>query len=247
MIENLLLDPDAIHEVLKPFGTSTPARTPDDVRTLLSQIADERIEDEVRLRIKQQLPIGRLEIEPHELLDSTDLDALVSRKSATWAARLRELGVGNADSITDRARNDVEAIVAAGKQQERFHGKRILQKLHQRLNVNGVGLSQTAFATQIAAPAACGERLRRLTDAPISAITLYIPSTLTSTVTAASADSGTSALAKQCHYHRAAWERGEPDPTGRAELRRDIFALARTLEPGTRANLTALAAEIGTA
>ncbi len=60
MVENFLLDATAIHAVLAPFGTQTGASSVSAVQFALDRAARDRVQDEVRLRVQRQLPVGRL-------------------------------------------------------------------------------------------------------------------------------------------------------------------------------------------
>jgi hypothetical protein len=229
----------SIFEALRPFGELTGAHNPEAVRAVLEAVAHERVAEEARLRIKRVLPIGRLEIDPDHLADP---DAAAAEQTNHWVTRLRTLDLVE---LTKQARFEVETIIAAGTQLERFHGKRLLQAVHQRLQVNQAELSQPAFATSVADKAAGSERLRRITEPAITRITLYVPDGL-ATAIEATENPAAEPLAQQCRHHRDLWNRGQPEAAGREELRRQIFAFARTLDQAHRSSVAALAAEIGT-
>ncbi|MEJ7742787.1 MAG: AAA family ATPase [Nocardioidaceae bacterium] len=60
MVENLLLDAVAIFAALSAFGAQTAAVSVEAVQRVLDAAAANRVDDEVRLRVQRQLPIGRL-------------------------------------------------------------------------------------------------------------------------------------------------------------------------------------------
>ncbi len=64
MIENLLLDPDAIWELLAPHRERLPLNSRDDVETKLRDIARSLREDEIRLRVKASIRPLYIAIQP---------------------------------------------------------------------------------------------------------------------------------------------------------------------------------------
>jgi ABC-type cobalamin/Fe3+-siderophores transport system ATPase subunit len=240
MIENLLLDPQAIYDALTPYGNQTGASTPAAVLAALQRVTDSRLEDEIRLRVQRQLPIGRLEVRPDFLDDAEDVAAEQAKK---WLERLRELDI---PALTQAARVEVEAIVAAGKQLDRFHGKRILHAVYTALRVNDAGLAKPTFALAIAAQPAAGARARCLAGPAIERILLFFPSGLPEAIRSAGDQSVGEPLAVSCEKHHAAWAAGVPQAAERAQIREAVFGFARTTPDGQRRTLVALAGQIGT-
>jgi len=56
MIENLLLDPEAISMMVAPYAGAVGLSTPSEIRKSLHELADLQIEEEKRLRIKGKIP-----------------------------------------------------------------------------------------------------------------------------------------------------------------------------------------------
>lgn len=242
MVENLLLDTQAIYEALRPYGNLTTASSTAAVQAALENAAQERIEDEVRLRVQRQLPVGRLEIHPDRV---SDADAAGAAQVGKWLDRLRALDV---TAVAVAARVEVESIIDEGVQLERFHGKRILQAVYKALNVTAAGLSQPAFALAIADRASSSERVQRVTAPAIGRIKLYFPAHLADTLRSCGDQTAAcDPLVRDCNRHHAAWAAGRPEAAGREQLREQIFAFARTTGLQQRRTLTALASEIGTA
>jgi hypothetical protein len=248
MIENLLLDADAIHQALVRYGRQTRGASVDAVQAALRQAARGRVEDEVRLRIERDLKFGYLRATASDL---GDLEALAERQASAWVAQLRAQDL---PVLQATARAEVEAIVAAGTELDRFHGKKILRAVYQLLGVDGA-ITRAAFPAAIAVHAADRPRIRELTDAALKRITLYFPGGLAEALRAAGGVGNVEALASECDIHRAAWRSvsgdacGGPIAVGREDLRRRIFSLARhvdDVDAEHRGRLVRLAAEIGT-
>lgn len=246
MIENLLLDPDAIYSALRPFGAQTKAISPAIVRAALNRAAASRFDDEVRLRVQEHLKPQTLRAHPADLENPGQLEALASREAGAWVDKLRSMDYA---AVRAAARADVEAIVEAGTQLDRFRGKEILRAVYDSLGVAGTH-SHAAFPSAVAVHAAEQPRTSRLTASALHKISLYFPPGLPAALT--DADDRTDvaeALARECDAHRAAWEDPDPaglDAAGRDALRRRIFEFARTTEGFRRQTLTKLASEIGT-
>lgn len=240
MIENLLLDPQAIYDALTPYGAQTRASTPAAVRAALQRATDGRVEDEIRLRVQRQLPIGRLEIRP-DFLDRAE--EVAAEQAEKWLERLRDLDI---PALTQAARVEVEAIVAAGTQLDRFHGKRILHALYTDLRVNDAGLAKPTFALAIAAQATARVRAQRLAGPAIERILLFFPSGLSEAIRSGGDQSVGEPLAVRCEKQHAAWVTGLPQAAEREQIREAVFGFARTTPDDQRRSIGALASQIGT-
>ncbi len=238
MIENLLLDPDAIHRALAPFGTTTRASSPAAVSAALQRTVQARVQEEVQLRVRRQLPVGRLELDPGR---STDLDQVAREQAGAWLDKLRALDLAE---LAATARTEVEEILAAGTATERFHGKRLLQALYKDLGVQAA-LTLPGFHQAVAGEATGGQRIERLARPAVQQVRLYFPDGLTA---ALGTDGGPDqqALARECEEHRTAGETKTPKEEGREGLRGRVFAHARSLPEQQRQQLVSLASEIGT-
>lgn len=144
MVENLLLDAEGIYAALKPYGDKTRASTPAAVQIVLDKVALARVDDEVRLRIQRQLPVGRIDPTPTDL---DDLEQFTAAKVSAWRARLDRLDPALL-MVTVRA--EVDGILQDGTALARFHGKKILRAAYDDLGVTGT-LSHAAFPLAVAA------------------------------------------------------------------------------------------------
>jgi ABC-type multidrug transport system ATPase subunit len=240
MVENFLLDPAAIHDVLAPFGAQTRATSPRVVRDALEAAAKRRVADEVRLRVQRQLPIGRLTLKPDELDRAQDVATDASKK---WLDRLQALDV---HSVAAAARAEVDVIAANDQMLERFHGKKILQSIYQDLRVADAGLSRSAFSLMLADHEASRQRAGLLANDALARIRLFMPLGLPAALLRGGNQDIGEELAGRCQSHYEAWAAGMPTSEGRLRLREEIFAFARETGEEQHHRLVSLAAQIGT-
>lgn len=240
MVENLLLDAEGIYAALKPYGDKTRATTPAAVQIVLDKVALARVDDEVRLRIQRQLPVGRIDPTPTDL---DDLEQFTAAKVSAWRARLDRLDPA---LLMVTVRTEVDGILQDGTALARFHGKKILRAAYDDLGVTGT-LSHAAFPLAVAATEAAQARAHRLGDPPLRKIKLFFPAALPGAVRALPGTQIMGALADRCQTHLDAWTTGAPKLDGRAALREEVFTLAREQTTETRQQLVHLASQIGTA
>ena len=241
MVENLLLDAEAVMQVLSTFGGQTKATSSSAVQSVLEQAAAARADDEIRLRVQRQLPIGRLSLRPDQL----DVAAEKSQKDRDdWLAKIEAIDL---PGLERAAREEVHDILESGEALARFHGKRILRAIYDELDVAKAGLGHSAFTLSLAATPAASERARTLAQPALDSIRLFFPLDLPSILAECGEDEVvTSGLLDRCRKHRDAWEAGQPLAEGREALRSEVFGFARTVEAAHRARLVEMAAQIGT-
>lgn len=241
MIENLLLDPDAIYQALTPLKERSSARSRGVVERALTHAVEERFEDEVQLRIKRRLHgvVGRLVLPPERVADP---EKVAEEQVAAWLEKIKAL---DPTGIAATARQEVQAIVDAHTEPERFHGKHLLRAVYETLGVSGAGLSLPAFHLMVADKASSSKRIERLAHPAVQQVRLYFPAGLAECLRSCG-DPDQETLARECEEHRTAWETKAPKEQGREGLRERIFAHARTLPEQQRQQLVALASEIGT-
>ena len=248
MIENLLLDAEAIYQALSPYGRKTGATSPRAVQDALNRAARDQLVEEVRLRLDGKVKPRTPQAGVTDLSDLNDLDGVAARTTHQVEVWLKALRALNVAELRAAAEAEVQAIIAANQQLDRFHGKKILEAAYRDLGVGGV-FKFPDFPSAIAVHAAGLPRTRRLTAAALQRIALYFPNGLAEELRGAGG-SIADALARECDIHRAAWrtrDGGGPLVDGQQSLRRDIFEFARTLgDQHRRERLVQLAAEIGT-
>lgn len=240
MIENLLLDPVAIFSALEPFGAQTRATNVDAVTATLARVIDSRFDDEVRLRIKNQLPVGRLDADP---LTLDGLDDTARADAEKWVASVKRIAT---TELVEGARSAVEAIVANETQAERFHGKRILHAVYDALQVAEAGVGKSAFALMLAAQDATQERAARLGAKSMNSIRYYFPRELPGYLTELNETLVPDGLIARCAREVVTWTDGASTGEGRETLREEVFGVARNLDHERRSELTRLASQIGT-
>lgn len=240
MVENFLLDAGAIFQVLQPFGAQTAATSVGAVQRALEAAILERVDDEVRLRVQRQLPIGRLSVGPNELESSA---AVAQAATEKWLSKVGDLDI---PALEAAARAEVDGIIDADEQLARFHGKAILHAVYGSLRVADAGIGKTAFALSLAASPLASTRASILADSALDRIRLFFPEGMASALSM-DGDSGVAAeLTARSGTHYEAWSAGAPIREGREALRADIFGFARTLGEGPRAAVVQLASQIGT-
>ncbi len=240
MIENLLLDAEAIHAVLAPFGAQTDAASVPAVRAALERAVQGRVQDEVR-------PAGATAT-PHRPSGPAPGPAGRRRgggrsESEGWLAKLAALDL---PTLTAAAQAEVDAIVAAGTQLNRFHGKKILRAVYGHLRVKDAQLGHAAFVLLLAAHERTHERANTLAEPALRRIRLFVPAGLPEALRCGGDQIVAEPLAVRCQEHHAAWSADTPQAEGRLELRSDVFAFARTVEGEQHRRLVELASQIGT-
>jgi len=240
MVENLLLDAEAIHAVLTPFGTQTNAVSVAAVQTALEQAVQDQGQDEVRLRVQRQLPIGRLTLRPDQL---DNAKTVARSESDGWLAKLAALDL---PSLIATAQTEVDTIVSSGTQLERFHGKKILRAAYRNLRVQDAQLGYAAFVLLLAAHERTQKRAHTLAEPALQRIRLFVPAGLPEALRSGGDQIVAEPLALRCQQHHVAWSEDTPQAAGRIELRSDVFTFARTVEGEQHRRLVELASRIGT-
>ncbi|MFD5472906.1 ATP-dependent endonuclease [Streptomyces sp. NPDC127105] len=239
MIENLLLDPEQLWEALKDHGPTIGMSSVRDVQRSLNAIVADRVEEEVRLRVRVAMPGAFIKTDK---LDAQDAAKEIDEKAAELKARIAELDLP-AKAASFRAR--VQEILESGEALERFHGKNILLEFYKRNSLSKV-FASGGFKVAAAQAAARGERIRRLTWPATSKIKLYIPPDGQQVLECGVESPERDRLIAEVKAHRSSWELGAPEAVGREELRRALAQYARQQEPGLASKIFQLANEVGT-
>jgi len=241
MVENLLLDEEALYEVLRPYVEMVGLRSSSDVRSSLLNVATRQIEEEKRLRLKEILPRETLAV------DTSDLSAAqghIQEATARFLAKITNLDLrGLAETIDV----EVQGIVDRGEQLERFHGKKLLRAWYDT-NFSKIGIGWNPFLIELSRYAAAGSRIKRLGTPAIDRIRLYFPATLATLLGNFPAGEARDMLISECLQERENWENGSPAGAGRDALRQRIIQYTREhpIEEVTRNKLLQIATGIGT-
>lgn len=244
MIENLLLDPVALWQVSAPYTSVTGLASAAAVEDALRQIAFARQADEVRLRVREELP------QVHIALGDVPPDVTIEQAARDRAAEFEsQLSEDARRAAFETAERSVAGVLDAGVYLERFHGKRLLRDFYGRYSFGSAGFSWNAFVTECARAASAGDRVRDLTGRTIERIRLYFPPGVAEFLDEVAGLVSTGELAGRCRELRQAWEAGQPQLGDRELLRQQVFSVGRSLaDAGHRESaeqLFALAADIG--
>ena len=227
MVENLLLDADAIWEVLEPHREVTGLTGREGVAEQLRQVALEQRGDEIRLRVKLLARNVRARVKPES---RTDLAEAVSRARLELEGQLAELNAaGPIAAEWEAAEQEVQAILDAGTELELFRGKPIFDAFYDR-HAKSSGLAKRAFAYAVASSATRHRRLTVLVSDAVRRISEYVPDDLVvaaEEISFTEESPGLQAGVERLKNAREAWERGETLPTAGNELREMTVALAR--------------------
>ena len=201
MMENLLLDEEAIYNLVRPYPGICELNSPAAVRDSLLALVGEQIEEERRLRLKEQLPQQMISI------DCTN-PTLIDEANNTATIRYKE-AIAKLDlvSLQNRVDAEVQAIVNAGEQLERFHGKKLLRKWYDRYFAKA-GMGWHPFLIQLATYASANDRAAKLTAIPISRIKLFFPEEVVSLLQPCPAGEVRDTLLAECTSEFDLWKQG---------------------------------------
>jgi hypothetical protein len=171
MIENLLLDPWAIWNLLEPYANRVPFDGEEAVADALSRIAQSQRDDEIRLRVQDQL--GRLVLNPSLSSDGDQLRLNVDDLSSSAQIFLDDVS-SRASALIEAATAEVDQILQDGRHLERFRGKQLLNAFYADSHLGGI-FSKQAFIIEVARRAASGDRIRALVAGPVARIQRYVP------------------------------------------------------------------------
>ncbi|BCL23002.1 AAA family ATPase [Streptomyces tuirus] len=239
MIENLLLDPDQLWELLKDHGQTIGMTSLNDVKRSLDAIISDRVGEEVRLRIRATMPGSFITTDKADSQQATDD---IDRKVAELKA---EIGQIDLPARAQEYRARVQAILDSGEALERFHGKSILSEFYKRNSLSKV-YSTVGFKISAAQSAAKGARIRRLTEPAVNRVRLYVPPNCVEVIGRGVETPERAQLIAELASHRSAWQSGTPISTDREKLRESLAHYARQQEAVVAGEIFQVANEIGT-
>lgn len=234
MVENLLLDPDAIWELLAPFRERLSLASRADVESELKEIARTLRDDEIRLRVSSAVKPFRIPIQPTE---PEAVESTIRSAREKFDEQLENLGgAERITAIVKEAQQSVDRILEESRQLEAFRGKQILKAFYDR-HGNNAGFSYVSFVYSLAQKVKEGSRLNKLVAVPVRRVQRYVPPQLVEVLECAHSvlregslerDTAMSALAN-ARAARAAWEEGDSDEVDRSRLREALVRTARAL------------------
>jgi hypothetical protein len=241
MMENLLLDEEAIREVASLYPGIVQLGSAKAIRDSLLQLAVDQAGEERRLRLRERLPTETFSA------DSSDpklVEASIEDAVRRYRSKLGKIDLAGLQAAVDA---EVQAIVDGGEQLERFHGKKLLRAWYDKYFKNS-GIGWNPFLIELARHTANGERAARLTNPAVARIKLYFPDGLTPVLERCPASDRRDTLLAQCRQEREWWEQEKPEGGSRETLRRQLVQYARESEADERikAELIQAAMAIGT-
>jgi len=235
MIENLLLDPVAIWNLLYPVRDRVPTlRSASDIEAELREIARDMREDEIRLRVGASIKPMRVTIEP---TDPAAAEAAIVAARTEFDEQLGAVGgAEGVSAVVEKAREAVDSILAEGRELEAFRGKEILKAFHDR-HGNRAGINYPAFVYGLAEKVKAESRLNGLVSVPVRRIQRYVPPELVPALEDATAvipaetpeHSAVLMTLEQARTARTAWDEGSGDGVDRSDLRAALVQTARVL------------------
>jgi hypothetical protein len=174
MIENLLLDPEAIWAVLQPLREATDLTSAADVREALIAIATELKDDEVRLRLPALQKSVSIRVRPE---NRDDLYGAIERARSEFTTRIDAVRGEVTTTAWDEAASAVDRIISEGRANWMQRGKPIFDRFFDR-HANGSGLTKKAFAYAVAGHAAGRSRSTDLVASAVKRISTYVPAEL---------------------------------------------------------------------
>jgi ABC-type lipoprotein export system ATPase subunit len=235
MIENLLLDPDAMWNLLAPYRERLTLANAADIESELRGIARGMRDDEIRLRVKSSVKPLRIFIQP---TDAGAVEAAVEAARDELDNQLDSIGgAERITSIVETAQQAVDRILEEGRELEAFRGKQILRAFYD-LHGKHAGFNYPSFVYTLAQHVKDGSRLHELVAVPVRRIQRYVPPDLVPVLDGAcnvlpvgspAHDTARSAL-ENAQTARAAWEAGSSDEVDRSDLREALVRTARALQ-----------------
>lgn len=242
MMENLLLDADAIAKVAQPYSQLGLGNV-DAVRASLRNIAESMRDSEVAIRLQRALPATTVRVRASA---SMDVSADVQAQADELIAKLASVDI---ESVRGAAEATVDQILQDHEECEKFHGKKLLKAFYGEHQFNQAGLGWNAFITEIARQAAGSDRVAKLTSHAVSQICLYFPD-LSPVIQNFPESDEKQALLGSCATERGNWVAGNPLSTGREDLRSRLISFARShdgsMQSGEIGELIDMSSRIGT-
>lgn len=232
MIENLLLDPDAIWELMKPSTQECGLGSVGDVKVALRKLAEAQLKDEVRLRVMRSWPPLVSRFDPTPDFDCAREAERCRMQLAGWMER--NGGQSALADLIHATEKEVATVLSEGRELEVFRGKPILDGFFEAFGKRA-GFSRTAFVMQLASRVVKRERVRRLTAQAVVQIQRFTPERILSALEDATKLEETlvreraQALLPEIQRAREQWAQGTRDGLDRSAVRAQIIDLARRI------------------
>jgi ABC-type multidrug transport system ATPase subunit len=142
MVENLLLDPDAIWEAIQSVLERSEIRSVDDIAEKLDATLDTLEDAEVERRTLEAL--GTAFFRPHRPLTE------IPNQASTFVGDVQQVyATSRVTDIADRAREAVQTLKVQQRRREEFHGKDAIDAFYGR-HLSGTGMAKNIFLFEAA-------------------------------------------------------------------------------------------------
>lgn len=243
MVENLLLDAEAIYQLNEPYREQFSFSSFREVEGELRSISLALRDDEIRLRMPSLKKLFRFDLtvpegDSFELAITEARDSVIQQVGQAWDA-------GVLAEELQCARNTVDRILVEGRELEAFRGKKILKTFYDR-HQKAITPGYQVFMYTLAQKVRDYSRLKTLISLPVQRIQFYIPPDLVSVLERVCAklqdgpELRTAEVAlRQARAARQALERSDDsgdimdallnEDVDRNKLREQLVQLARTM------------------
>ena len=137
MVENLLIDPDAVFRAIATVRHKTTFQSPDDVARAIDEILDGMLDHEVSRRVKAAIPARTFRL--------ADPIAEARRQVEVFAeSLLGTLSQEHFAGLAKEAAHTVEGLKAASKRRELYDGKKLIDEFFKR-HLHDSGMSKEIF------------------------------------------------------------------------------------------------------
>lgn len=145
-IENILLNPESIYEILKPYREKTGVNSANDVQNALISIAKEFISDETSRRLRRIIPSFHLHFK-----GSNCEELLVERDKGIRELKNLFVSKDRVNQIINKTLKEVEEMISDKSFLQKFNGKLILGRFYQAMVASrDIGMNFTVFCYSVA-------------------------------------------------------------------------------------------------
>jgi predicted ATP-dependent endonuclease of OLD family len=156
MIENLLLDPDALWEALQSVIEKTPFATKDDLARALDGCIDELFEDELSRHVAAT-------IGAHHFHPPSERSEITSAAEAFAKDVVEACSAVAITAAEDTARAALAALARDHRRREMYHGKRVLDDFYKRA-LHRTGMQKGIFKFEAARHARTRKSVKQFFD-----------------------------------------------------------------------------------
>lgn len=142
MIENFLLDPDAIWESIQSVVEKTSIRSVDDISSALDNLIKDMEQEEIGRRVVQSLDMAIFR-------SKLPIEQIPSQVEAFIANLQRQYSDSNVTKYLEEATKSVEQMKTENKRREHFHGKKLISAFYKKY-LHSTGMAKDIFLFEAA-------------------------------------------------------------------------------------------------